>query len=251
MSEQSLHTEAGSAWVPEKRFDSSVEIVVAYYDDKLLRYVHGGVSPQRYAELWDKQALKFQSENLPRPEGCPTRDEVEAFLRGKIKAVSRRTSSIATDGENAVFARDPPAYHLSKAVRDRLGMPPEEDDDDERVIVQPARRSVRQPTVPATASAAKQNRAAIERAALDTLAAELGWNIEESVRRFQRLPTTEKNFLRAYSKGEPSKTIDKERNLLAGMLCMKLLIPVNQRGFRRDTGLVAVIARYDSRSAGT
>lgn len=100
-------------WAPEPRMDGRVEIVAAFFDEQTGRYKREGVSPQEYLACYDDGLLKFQRENLSRPEGHPSRQEVVDFLEGRLQVAPRKRSTFErpVDPNREVY-RDPPAYSM-------------------------------------------------------------------------------------------------------------------------------------------
>jgi hypothetical protein len=85
MDDVTTRTALAPFWVPEVREDGNVEFGINHNDTRSGRYEFESVSPRRYVELWDKNAIKFQDPARPtnKPEHLPTREQVAAFLRRK------------------------------------------------------------------------------------------------------------------------------------------------------------------------
>ncbi len=100
------------AWEPTLGSNGKVEINALVLNDKG-RYPLTSVSPEEYLGFMDAKEIKYLAEGLPRPEGNPSREEVLAFLRGDLKAVSRNGSKFERPVDpNRAVHRDPVAYRV-------------------------------------------------------------------------------------------------------------------------------------------
>jgi hypothetical protein len=131
-------------WRPELGANGRVEIFATFFDGgegRSGRYVSESVTSERYAGLWDAKLLKFQMEGLPRPEGHPSREEVQALIDGELQPVSRNGSKFVRPTDpNKEARRDPPAYLLSPQLRQKLGIEASAEDGlDEEEPVRPLR----------------------------------------------------------------------------------------------------------------
>ncbi len=112
--------EGPGPWQPELGANGQVEIYARYFDENRGALASGGVTPEEYLRLWDAGLLRFQQLKLPRPEGHPSHEEVEALLDGRLVPTSRNGSNyVASEDPNKQVRRNPPAYLTGDRVSDK------------------------------------------------------------------------------------------------------------------------------------